>query len=55
MFPQKFHVNLGAALFQKVLLAEGFTNFNHDSFGFVPREVREAQQRYSLVVRRTPR
>ena len=34
---EKFHVKFGAALLQKFLLAEGFTNSNHVSFGSVPR------------------
>jgi selenocysteine lyase/cysteine desulfurase len=44
----------GAALRDRFLLAEGFTNFNHGSFGSVPKDVSEAQRRYSLQCEARP-
>ena len=47
-------VKFGTEIRKKFLLAEGFTNFNHGSFGSVPREVSEAQRRYSLQCEARP-
>jgi selenocysteine lyase/cysteine desulfurase len=38
----------------RFLLASGFTNFNHGSFGSVPKEVNEAQRSYSLQCEARP-
>jgi len=44
----------GAALRSRFLLAEGFTNFNHGSFGSVPKVVSDAQHAYSMQCESRP-
>jgi hercynylcysteine S-oxide lyase len=44
----------GRAMRDRFLLADGFTNFNHGSFGSVPKVVSEAQRAYSLQCEARP-
>eukprot|EP00960_Hanusia_phi_P038052 753263-Hanusia_phi.AAC.2 len=42
----KYGTRFGHDLLPSFMLAEGYVNFNHGSFGATPRAVMEAQRRY---------